>query len=209
MRAVRAHRAHERALAEPLATKDGVAGARRRDDDVLLCCLAVALAGLGTRRRAERAEPLGRAAVGDNALEGRHCRPDCVHLRLGLPAATDDAEAAGAGRGKVRRGHSARSPRAPLAQCVRLDHRYRRPGLELEEADDERCFAGDGGVGLHPGVAQLAVDGEHHGEGAFVEPSRRRGTFSTEPEAIRRKHASITGTASPGVIKPSTSLSER
>ena len=39
--------------------------------------------------------------------------------------------------------------------------------------------------------------------------SRRRGTFSTAPAAIRRKHASITGTASPAVIRPSTSASVR
>ena len=169
LRAVRAHGAHERAVAQPLATENGVAGPRRRDDDVLLRRVAMALSRLGARLRAERVQLLGCAAVGDNALDRRHGRPDRADLRLGLPAAADDAEAAGAGPREVLRGNAARGPRAPLAERVRLDHRCKRPGLQLEEADDELRLPGDGGVGLHACVAQLAVDGGHHRERTVVE----------------------------------------
>ena len=131
--------------------------------------VAVALSRLGAGPRAERAEPLRGAAVGDDALDRRHGRPDRVDLRLGLPAAADDPEAAGAGPREVLRRDAARGPGAPLAERIRLDHGGQRPGLQLEEADDERRLPGDGGIRLHACVPELAVDRRHHGEGAVVE----------------------------------------
>ena len=129
----------------------------------------MALSRLGARPGTERLQSLRRAAIGDDALDSRHRRADRGNLGLGLPAAANDAEAASAGPRKVLRGHTAGGPGAPLAECVGLDDGDRRSGLQVEEAHHERRLAGDSGIGLHSRVAQLTVDREHHGEGAFVE----------------------------------------
>ena len=139
--------------------RTGSRRARGRDDDVLLRRVSVALSRLGARRRAERAQLLGGAAVGDNALDRRHGRPDRVDLGLGLPAAADDAEAASAqsARGASRQRRSqlrcaagrARPPRSqpPASRSAARTDRRRtllsrltlcRPSLRRSPARDRR-----------------------------------------------------------------------
>ena len=154
----------------------------------------------GSRRRRARSSARPR---GSRATCASACQPQPMMPSVRAPVARE-----------VLRGDAARGAGAPLAERVRLDHRREVvPVCSSKRRDDELCLPSDGGIGLHACVAQLAVDGEHHRESTVVErespprhdsrPSRRH------PQEALPKHASITATASPGVIRPSTSLSER
>ena len=136
-RMVRAGRAHERALAQPVAAQDRIPGGRDRDDDVLRGGLRVRLGRLGADLGAEGLQALGRPAVGDDALDRRQRCSDRLDLRLGLPAAADHAERAGALPGEVLGGDAARRTRPPLAGRVRLEHGGELTGVEVEQRDGE------------------------------------------------------------------------
>ena len=125
--------------------------------------LAVRLGRLAVVLAAERGEPLGVAAVDDDALDRRHRRADARDLRRRLPAAADHAEARGALPGEVARrdGRGRAGPQLP--ELVGLDHR-----LEPRRRSSEKSTTTNGvparrpGVRLEPGVAELAVDARHH-----------------------------------------------
>jgi hypothetical protein len=143
-------------------------------------------------------QPLGRPAVGDDALDGRDGRPDRFHLRLGLPATADHAEAGGAGAGEVLRRDAARRSRPPLAGRVRLQHGRELARRGVEERHGEDRLPGGDRVGLDAGVAELAVDGVHGGEhavvkrkpppGDVVDPARRH-----PPEALLQDRHRLAG----------------
>ena len=134
---VRADRADERPRPQPLAAQHRVARSRDRDDDVALGSVAAVLARLGVDQLAERGEPLGRPAPGDDALDRRHGGEDRVHLRRRLAAAADHAQARRARAGEVLRGHTARRAGADAAQPIGLEHGHERAVLVREQADDE------------------------------------------------------------------------
>ena len=93
-RMVRADRADERALSQPVAAQHRILRSRRRDDDVARSTASRCdSAGLGADARAELLERRLRAAEGDDLLERRHRGADALHLRLRLEAAADDRRA--------------------------------------------------------------------------------------------------------------------
>ena len=133
-RVVRADRADERALAQPLAAEHRVLRRRHGDDDVGVGRLAVRLGRLAAVLAAELGEPLGVPAVDDDALD-RRARPRGCTRSATRPAS----------RSRSRRG-SRRPPRevarrdarggagAELPELVGLDHRLEpRRCVEREE----------------------------------------------------------------------------
>ena len=115
VRVVRADRADERARLQPLAAQHRIARGRDGDDDVLRGGVAVALGRLGAGARAEGGEPVGRAAVGDDALDRRHGRADAGDLAP--PASRSRSRRASRARtGEVPRRDAARGAGAQLAE---------------------------------------------------------------------------------------------
>ena len=104
--------------------------------------------------------------------------------------------------------HPAGGTGATLAERIGLDHSIQPAALELEQADDERGLAAHDRVRLQAREAELAVDRRHDRKRAVVEsdPASRHvlDRARREPPA-----SSITGTASPGVSRRSTSASVR
>ena len=168
-RHVRADRADERALAQPLAAQHRVARGRHRDDDVGVGRLPVALGRLGAGTAAELLEAPPVPRVDAHPLDARQRSTDARDLRLGLPARADHAEARGAGPREVPRGDAARGARAQLPQPVRLDHRDELGRVGPEQADDEARARCEAAVGLHSRVAEPAVDRGHDREHPLLE----------------------------------------
>ena len=125
---------------------------------------------------AEGREPLGRSAVGDDALDGRDGRADAGDLRLGLVAAADDAERSRAAPREMPRGDPARRAGSELPEPVRLDHGDELRRLGVEEADDERRALRRRRVELPAGEPEPAVGSRHVRERALgqAEPAARR-----------------------------------
>ena len=130
----------------------------------------MALPRLGTVRLAERAQVLLRPAIGDHALELGKRDADGGELRLGLPAAADQAQAARAAPREVPCGDPARRAGAQLAELVRVDHGDELRRVGTEEQDHKAGALAEAGVDLRAREHELEVDGGHHGERPVLEP---------------------------------------
>ena len=138
---------------------------------------------------AERGEPLGRSAVGDDALDRRHGSADARDLGLGLVAAAEHAERSGPVTGQVASCDPARRPRAQPAELVGLDHGGELGLLGVEEADDEGRSGRRCRVELAAGEPELAIGRRHVRERSFLEPQATpwrvvHGTPRDAPEAL-------------------------
>jgi thiosulfate/3-mercaptopyruvate sulfurtransferase len=151
---------------QPFAPQDRVAGARDRDDDVLLARLAVALGGFGSDPPTELLERLRSAAERNHSLDARDGRTDTGDLRLGLTTAPDDAERRRTGARKMLRGDAARGTRAELAEPGRLDDSGKLAALGIEKQHYNVVARR---VRLDRRVAELVVDRRHHRERAVLE----------------------------------------
>ena len=130
----------------------------------------MALARLGAGALAERREALRRPAERHHALDGRDRRADTRHLRLGLIAAPDDAERAGAAPREVTGRDAAGRAGPKLPEPIRLDDGDELRALRVEQADDERRAGRRRRVQLSAGEPELRVGGGHVCERALGEP---------------------------------------
>ena len=169
-RDIRAARAHKRAVAQPVASQHGIARCRDRDDDVLLCRVAMRLRGLRADALAERAKRALRPAVRDDALDRRKRRPDARDLRLRLTTAADDAERRCAAPSEILRGDRARCARAQTSELVRLDDCDELGPRGVEQRDHEGRSRCEAGVHLRARVPELEVRRGHVSEPSLVQP---------------------------------------
>ena len=112
---------------------------------------------------------LGRAAVGDDALDRGQPGANRPDLRLGLPAAADHAQRARSTPGEMLRRDAARGSGPSLPGRIGFEHGCELAGAKVEERDGEEGASSGSGVGLDAGVAELAVDRGHDCEAAVVE----------------------------------------
>ena len=118
---------------------------------------------------AESAELLLCPAIHDDPLELRHRGSDRSQLRLGLPAATDQTEAARAALREMLRGNTARCAGPQLTELVRLEHRHELGRVGAKEENHKPRTLAEGGVELRTGVPELEVGRSHHGERSLLE----------------------------------------
>ena len=149
----------------------------------------MALPRLGAHELAERGEPFGRSAVGDDALECRHGSADARDLGLGLVAAAEHAERSCAVPRQVASCDPAGRARPQPAELVGLDHGGDLGLLGVEDADDESRSGRGRRVELAAGEPELAIGRRHVRQRPFLEPqasSRRvvHGTSRDAPEAL-------------------------
>src|SRR5213078_4219653 len=166
---VRADRADERAGAQPLTAQDRIARRGRGYDDVARGGILVALPRLGAVLLAERAQPLLRPAIGDDALDLRHRGLDAGELRLRLPPAPDHAEAGRTLGREVPRRDAARRTGAQLPELVRLEHRDELRRVGTEEKDGEARSVAKARIDLGARVTELEIGGGHDRERSLLE----------------------------------------
>ena len=160
------------------------------------------------RALAKCRESLRCPAVGDDVLDRRQGLADAGDLG-GLVTAPDDPERSRSALREMLRGHATCSPGPQTAELVGLDHRHELGCLRIEEANDEgRPFEGRG-VELSPARRSPWSDAAMSASAPSAKRSLRRGAISTSPAAMRRRQASIAGTASAGSRRTVTSPSLR
>ena len=207
-RVVRADRADERAVAEPLAPKHRVLRGRDGDHDVLLGRLAMALAPARRRARAQNArQPL---ASGSRRRRARSPAGRRGCTRPGRrPASRSRSRPAACARAReVPRRDAPRRAGAELPQRVGLDH---APASSRARGRRGRRRTASRGprVRLHPRVAELRVDARHDGE---LAPLERQPLPRPVVDRARREpaeDASTASSASAGVSSAATSCSVR
>jgi hypothetical protein len=175
-RMIRADRADQSAVRQPIAAEDGILRRRHRHDDVLLLGgAAVGLGCLGAIRAQELRE------VGPGAAERRHgldrrdrCAVHATCVSAWKPQPTTPSRLA-----PERARYFAATPlAAPVRSCPSTFASITRDAVAaigVEQHDDERGVAGDGAVGLRPGEAEPAVDLRHERSAPPSSGSRRRG----------------------------------
>ena len=130
----------------------------------------MALPRIGSHVLTERRKALRRAAVGDDALDGRQRGTDALDLGHRLLAATENPERSRAILREMARCHTARSARAQAAEVVGLDHGYTLRRLRVEETDEKGRTMRRRRVQLPPGEPESGVDGGHVCERSLLEP---------------------------------------
>ena len=136
---------------------------------------------------AERAQPLLRPAVGDDALDPRNRGADAGELRLRLPPAADHAEAGRTLGSEVPRRDAARRTGTKLAELVRVEHRNQLRSVGTEEEDGEARAVAETGVDLRARVAELEVGGGHDGQRTALQPQAITGPVLDPPRGHTTK----------------------
>ena len=197
-RVVRADRADERAVEQPLAAQHRVLRGRHRDHHVLLGRVPVGLGRLAAVLAAERRAAASRSGSRRRPARSRARRPGCT--RPARPPAGRSRSRRGSRRrpSPAARGHGRRRAGPQLPEPVGLDHRLER-AVEREQRDEERLPASVQPYVFRPAYPSSWSTHAMTANCPSSSGSRSRGRLSTAPRAIRRKLASIASRASAGV----------
>ena len=210
-RVVRADRADERAVAQPLAAQHRVLRGGHRDDDVLLGRLAVRLGRLAVVLAAERARAAPRC--GSRRRPARSPAPRRGCTRPATPPASRSRSRRASPRPAARGG----APRRPRPRPCAAGRACRpRSPPRAARARARRAATRNGvpsrihAYDLSARVAELAVDARHHRELPVRRAAAARAA-GCRPRRARaaRNDSSTASSASAGVSSSATSCSVR